>query len=261
MSSTCFATFLTLLRISSKNGVGSHEERSQLQHNCSLLQYILVQYVATMNTFSSRVRASLLSCVALLILFSSAQAMTDKATGISFVDKMKEDLTAFGVGVRKKGPIKVYAVGMYCTETVKESLSAISRAADAKGKEAIALLRKGAKENPTTFLLQMNFKVGAEKMASAIAESVSPRHSDESEVEDLKALIFKGVSEKGAAVKGTKIQFDCDPEAGVDVSVDGKEQGNVPSGGLAAAFCDVYLDDKCVSQQLKESCLDNCCSP
>ena len=187
--------------------------------------------------------------------------MTEKATGISFVDKIKEDLRVFGVGVRKKGPIKVYAVGMYCTESVKESLAAISRAADDKGKKAMALLRQGAKENPTTFLLEMNFKVGAEKMASAIAESVSPRHSDASEVEDLKTLIFKGVSEKGAAVKGTKIQFDCNPETGVDVSVDGSEQGNVPSPGLASAFCDVYLDDKCVCPALTQSCLDNCCSP
>ena len=186
--------------------------------------------------------------------------MTDSATGISFVDKFRE-LDIFGVGVRKKGPIKVYSVGMYCTEAVRESLSSISRAADAKGKEAMALLRKGAKENPTSFLLQMNFKVGAEKMASAIAESVSPRHSVESEVETLKGLIFKGVSEKGAAVKGTKIQFDCDPETGVDVSVDGKEQGNVESPGLAKAFCDVYLDDKCVSPALRESCLANCCAP
>jgi hypothetical protein len=118
----------------------------------------------------------------------------------------------------------------------------------------------------------MNFKVGAEKMASAIAESVAPRHSVSSEVDDLKGLIFSGVSVKGAAVKGTEIKFDCCPEkgeeedeeagvVGVSVSVDGKEQGNVPSTGLAKALCQVYLDDKCVSQQLRDSILENCCDP
>lgn len=98
-------------------------------------------------------------------------------------------------------------------------------------------------------------------MASAIAESVSPRHSDASEVDELKGLILSGVSDKGAAVKGTIIQFDCSPETGVVVSVDGKEQGNVESTGLAKAFCRMYLDEKGVSQQLKESILDNCCAP
>jgi hypothetical protein len=189
-----------------------------------------------------------------------SSAMTDKATGIPFAASLRENLNLFGVGVRKKGPIKVYSVGMYCSETVRESLSTISRAAD-KGKDAIAALRSGAHENDTSFVLKMNFKLRAEKMASAIAESVAPRHSVSSEVDALKDLIFSGVAEKGAAIKGTLIQFDCSPESGVDVSVDGKEQGNVPSPGLAKAFCDVYLDDKCVSPALMDSILENCCAP
>lgn len=186
-------------------------------------------------------------------------AMSDTATGIPFAGMVKE-LSLFGVGVRKKGPIKVYSVGMYCTEAVRESLSTISKTAD-KGKKAFATLLSGAEENETSFVLKMNFKVGAEKMASAIAESVAPRHSVASEVDELKSLIFSGVSEKGAAVKGTVLQFDCSPESGVDVSVDGKEQGNIASPGLAKAFCGVYLDDKCVSAALRENILENCCAP
>ena len=185
--------------------------------------------------------------------------MTDGATGIPFASKLKE-LNLFGVGVRKKGPIKVYSVGMYGSDDVRESLSTISRTED-KGKQALTVLLEGAKQNETSFVLKMNFKVGAEKMASAIAESVAPRHSSSSEVDDLKSLIFAGVSEKGAAVKGTVLQFDCSPETGVEVSVDGKEQGAVVSSGLARAFCDVYLDDKCVSPALRESILENCCAP
>jgi hypothetical protein len=227
-----------------------------------VLSYISVPQLATetMTSFSYLTKL-VLACSLLLLLVQRApvEAMTDKATGISFPSNLK-DLNIFGVGVRKKGPIKVYSVGMYCSETVQESLSAVSRAAD-KGKQAIAALRQGAQESPTSFVLKMNFKVGAEKMASAIAESVSPRHSAPSEVDELKALIFSGVSEKGAAVKGTVIQFDCSPNKGVDVSVDGKDQGCVSSPGLAKSFCDVYLDDKCVSPTLRESILENCCAP
>ena len=188
-----------------------------------------------------------------------ALAMEDKATGISFASSLKE-LSLFGVGVRKKGPIKVYSVGMYCSEAVRGSLSGLSRTAD-KGHQALSTLLAGAQESDTSFVLKMNFKVGAEKMAAAIAESVAPRHSSAAEVNTLKNLIFAGVSEKGAAVKGTVLQFDCSPENGLDVSVDGKEQGNVASPGLAKAFCKVYLDDKCVSPALKESILEACCGP
>lgn len=198
-------------------------------------------------------------CSLLLCMLLNAEAMSDKATGISFADRAKS-LSLFGVGVRKKGPIKVYSVGMYCSDMVKESLSTISKAAE-KGKEAVATLRKGAQESDTSFVIKMNFKVGAEKMASAIADSVAPRHSVKSEVESLKDIIAAGVATKGAAVKGTIIQFDCSPSSGVDVSVDGKEQGSVSSSGLAKAFCDVYLDDKCVSPALRQSILDNCCAP
>jgi len=104
----------------------------------------------------------------------------------------------------------------------------------------------------------MNFKVGAEKMASAIADSISPRHSLDSEVSQLKDIIFEGVSEKGA-VKGTVIAFDCSD--GVEVTVNGKGRGKVLSPDLAKAFRDVYLDDKCVSPKLRENILENCCAP
>jgi hypothetical protein len=97
-------------------------------------------------------------------------------------------------------------------------------------------------------------------MASAIAESVSPRHTGSaSEVNDLKSLIFHGVEAKGAASKGTTFQFDCS-DSGVAVTVDGKSQGAVDSATLSSAFCDVYLDDKCVSPALRQSCVDNCCA-
>jgi hypothetical protein len=121
----------------------------------------------------------------------------------------------------------------------------------------------------TSFVLKMNFKVGADKMASAIAESVLPRYSQDyggdhdgeraktssaaTAVETLKDLIAKGID--GVATKGTILQFDCTSN-GVGVCVNGQEQGVVPSRELAKAFCDIYLDDKSVSPTLKASCLE-----
>eukprot|EP00536_Pseudo-nitzschia_multiseries_P007620 jgi/Psemu1/196071/e_gw1.181.115.1 len=190
------------------------------------------------------------------VLAVTTVAMKDAATGIPF-DPSSKGLDIFGVGVRRKGPIKVYSVGMYGTEELKEELSSIS-ASESKGKKAFTALRKGAASSRTAFVLKMNFKVGSEKMAQAIADSVQPRHSSDDEVAQLKDIIFEGVQDKGAAVKGTVIEFDCSD--GVEVTVDGKGRGKVSSPGLAKALCDVYLDDKSVSPKLRESILENCCA-
>lgn len=195
-------------------------------------------------------------CALVLAAVGTVAAMTDKATGISFPSQLM-GMPICGVGCRKKGPIKVYSVGMYASG-LQGRLSALS----ASGKSALAALRKGAGvDDSTTFLLEMNFKVGAEKMASAIAEGVAPRHKgDASEVDQLKDLIFNGVAKKGAATKGTTFQFDC-TSSGVDVAVDGKKQGGVSSSGLSSAFCDIYLDDKTVSPPLRKSCIEKFCLP
>jgi hypothetical protein len=202
------------------------------------------------------------------LVIPGALSMADKATGIAFPDTRgapdsDDNLQLFGVGVRKKGPIKVYSVGMYCSAALKEKLGTMSRTAE-KGKAALTALRQGARAaEATTFLLEMSFKVGAEKMAVAIADSVASRHQGEKdEIESLKALIVHGVSAKpgGAATKGTTFAFGCSP-AGIQVAVDGKVQGDVPSATLSQAFCDVYLDDKCVSPPLRASCLEHCCAP
>jgi hypothetical protein len=195
-----------------------------------------------------------------LLLVGYAVSMKDKATGIAFPPK-SQGLDLFGVGVRKKGPIKVYSVAMYGSSDLKEKLSSISRS-DGKGKEALEALQSGAKDEPTSFLLEMGMKVGGEKMASAIADSVAPRHSgSSSEVIELKALIFEGVDKKGGtATKGTTLEFSCTSE-GIEVSVDGKSVGQVSSSGLAKSFCDVYLDDKAVSPALRSCILENCCAP
>lgn len=191
-----------------------------------------------------------------LLMLPPTLSMTDKATGIRFPDKLK-GLSAFGVGVRKKGPIKVYSVGMYGSDDLKTKLAEFSKSMEQA--KALNALQAGAKSG-SSFVLEMSFKVGAEKMAKAIADSVGARHKGQ-EVNQLKDLIANGVmATKGAATKGTVLQFDCSP-SGVAVTLDGKEQGSVSSSALSSAFCDVYLDDKCVSPALRTSILDNCCAP
>lgn len=185
--------------------------------------------------------------------------LKDRATGIEFQPKLGDDLYLLGVGVRKKAIINVYSVGAYSSYEAKSSLSSESAKSDRKA--ALSALRSAAQSSPTAFLLEMAFKAGADAMASAIAESVAPRHRGEkSAVEELKVLIFDGVKAKGGtATKGTTILFECRPGEGVGVSVDGTLVGEVQSDDLGAAFCEVFLDDKAVSPALRDNCLQNCC--
>jgi hypothetical protein len=108
----------------------------------------------------------------------------------------------------------------------------------------------------------MSFKVGAEKISAAIADSVAARYAtNDDHVQSLKTLIFNGVTKKGgAATKGTTFLFDC-TKSGIEVAVDGTVQGKVDSPGLSRAFCQVYLDEKCVSPALLKSCIEECCGP
>jgi hypothetical protein len=202
-------------------------------------------------------RAWLLANVGIVVA-----ALKDKATGIAFAPRLvntneQQSLEIFGVGVRKKGPIKVYSVGMYGSAALKEKLQEIRLSANEKG--ARQTLRDGAKTaSCTTFVLEMSFKVGADKMAKAIADSVGGRYNNKDEVTALQTLIAKSVAKKGAATVGTKIQFNCG-EDGVEVAVDGQVQGRVGGRALAAAMCDVYLDDNCVSPALRKNILETNC--
>jgi len=205
-----------------------------------------------MGRFSALILASVCA-----LLLGGSLAITDKATGIKFNDKAN-GMPVFGVGVRTKGPIKVYSVACYGSNSLKKSLGELSSRADKK--KALEQLLMGTKKGPVTFLLKFNFKVGAEKVASSITDSLLSRSSGSGDVGKLKQILCDGVNVKGTTVKGTTMQFDCS-KGGVKVLLDGKNLGYISSGGLAGAFAGVYLDEKSVSPALRQSCLDNCCKP
>merc|ERR1711902_13647 len=99
---------------------------------------------------------------------SALEPLQEYATGVSFAPKLAEGLYLVGAGVRKKSIIKVYAVAMYSSAAV---LSAVS--SSMLGSAARTF---GSSTPVTTFVLEMVYSVGAEKIAVAIAESVKPRY-------------------------------------------------------------------------------------
>ncbi len=183
---------------------------------------------------------------------SNMKAIQEYATSVTFVPKLDDGLYLAGAGVRKKSIVKVYAVAMYSSPLVLQALS-MGLASD---------MHKAAKSfspaSPlTSFVLEMTYSAGAEKIAGAIAESVKPRYNgNPSDINELEALIVKGVNQKGGqASKGTIFRFDCSQD-GVRVSVDGSDQGMAAFEGMGGAFVDVFLDDNAVSPSLIDSCVE-----
>ena len=191
---------------------------------------------------------------------SMMKSLKEKATGVTFDAKLDAGLYLVGVGVRKKAIINVYAVAMYSSPATLEALSPFPRGKLKKDAQT-ALLEAARTFGPsspkTTFVLEMTFKADGATIGGAIAEGVQPRYNGSpSDVKELESLIIEGVKVKGGqATKGTIFRFDCTQE-GVKVSVDGNEQGVARFDGIGSALVDVFMDDKAVSPQLVDSCLD-----
>jgi len=180
---------------------------------------------------------------------SKLQPIQEYATGISFAPVLGEGLYLVGCGVRKKSIIKIYAVAMYSSAVVINEATSKALGNTARSFDASTPV--------TSFVLEMVYSVGAEKIASALAESVRPRYGGSpSDISTLESLIIEGVNKIGGqAVKGTIFRFDCSKD-GVSVSVAEKVQGVAASKELGSAFVNVFMDDNSVSPTLVDSCVN-----
>ncbi|KAJ1405090.1 chalcone isomerase [Ochromonadaceae sp. CCMP2298] len=181
----------------------------------------------------------------------------EAATGHVWQDTESKKLSLAGVGVRVKtiGPIKakVYSVAVYLDKSL-----AISRLAKFKGMPAIELANSRDFENslinadcPKSIMLRMARDVGAEKMVSALAESVKPRIAgDTSALKQFQAVLSEALKD-GGAKNNMVFRFDLPNKNKLSLLVDGKARGAINSPALVKAMCAVYLDDKCVSPGLK----------
>lgn len=152
--------------------------------------------------------ALILRLILTFVLLVGVQAIPEPKTGLEFPAKYQGSALS-RLGVRTKGPIKVYAVGQY----------------------------------GETFLLKMNMQVGAEKMASALSDALKPRCSDKGCIEKFKTMMTDGLP-KGCG-KGMNLAF-VTKGGKVAMIVNNKAVGNVPSKPLANAFKGIYCDNKAV---------------
>ena len=155
-----------------------------------------------------RVRMRTLLAIALGVLGAGAD-IVESRTGQKFPEK-RGGAVLNRLGVRYKGPIKVYAVGEYADGT---------------------------------YMLKMSYGVGAQKMTSALADALKPRCSDAKSISDFEACLLKGLP--NGAPKGTKLTFGTGG-GGLKVAVNDKAVGSIGSKRLASAFANIYCDGNAV---------------
>ena len=137
-----------------------------------------------------------------------ANAATEPRTGIKFPDRYKGS-SLDAMGVRYKGPIRVYAVGKYSD----------------------------------TFLLKMAMGVSAQKIASSTADAVRPRCSDKAVVEKFQTMLVTGLP--NGCSKGTSLAFGTGGGK-LSIAINDKSIGSISSKPLAKAFAAVYTDKNAV---------------
>ncbi len=191
-----------------------------------------------------------LASAVLCLAVAGCEGRLEPATKIDFKDKRGgQDLV--GVGVRKKGPIKVYGVGMYVDPL--GSRLALKKYRGKAELPAPAFLAGFGK----TLVLKMSFGVTKEKIASALVESIKPRMSGGGNaIEQFEAILLDGCeryAKGGRACVGTEFAFAIKGSS-LGVAVNGKSAGSVSSQPLVQALLKCYFDGKPVSPGLKATC-------
>lgn len=173
------------------------------------------------NTSNSRARsrslASILGlatfCLLLLLARTASADQSEPRTGIAFEDKIHRQ-SLQKLGVRTKGPIKVYAVGQY-------------------GKNL--------------FVLKMAFNVKAEQLSEALMDALKPRCEslgcEKGQVKEFKTFVMSALP--NGAKKGTVLMFNT-ASGKIALTVNGKAAGKMPGKALASAFAGIYTDSKAV---------------
>ena len=229
-------------------------------------------------------RARALALALLLLAAPAAPApagpVVEPATGIAFDDRLDDGLTLLGVGCRRKGPLKVYAVGLYGDDAVRARLADLPAdgGGGGGGGGGGTALRDAAGAGATALLLKMHLKVGAAKMGAALEEGTAARltttdgDGGAAAAGRLGALVSDGVGREcagGAAVPGTTLRFACGGGAGtgdgaVAVAVDGRAAGTVDDAssvgaGVGPALRGLFLDGDGVAPTLRASVAARCC--
>jgi len=185
-------------------------------------------------------------CFLLLLLLVAVDAgsIKETATGVTFSDHEGFTQQVLGLGVRTKGPFKVYAVGLYGS---RDALVQNCKGCKSS-KEVLPLLEKFVQDG--TLVLKMVRDVGSETMAGALSDAIKPRiKGDSSALDKLRSVVVAALPT--GCPKNTELKFLCSGSS-VGVSVNGQKKGDISSSALSKAFIKTYVDEHAVSASLRD---------
>jgi len=154
-------------------------------------------------------------------------------------------LTLAGVGVRAKGPIKVYAAAYYVNKN-----DVVGKCKGLKCKSAADLLKSSKfkdvlVEGSRRVTIKMARTMGADTFSTAFTSSFKPRMNgkDDKALDSLKSILAKGFGDKQIK-SGTEVVFDVSAGRWLTASINGKKAGTVTSPAICKAALLVYCDEK-----------------
>lgn len=169
----------------------------------------------------------------LATVLPSTTGIVERSTGFDFPTGSPKLGKLHSLGVRKKGPIKVYAVGMY--EDMFKSKGFMLKMAMGVSAQKMTNVQDGVAVLPRELT----------RRAQALVDAVKPRlkSGDQSSLEKFSALLLRGLPD--GCARNMCLMFGT---AGGKLSlvVDGKQIGSVASKPLAEAFTGVYCDANAV---------------
>ena len=181
--------------------------------------------------------------ICLLVFAVLTSARKEPASGLSFGDTCGS-LDLAGVGIRKKGPIKVYAVALFADKAACKN-----ECSDPSSDNLNWFCDSGASKE---IELKRVRDVGTEKMTSAIGDAIGSRMGgkDKAALNQLTTAMQAGFEKTGGAKAGTKLTFKSQ-KSKISLHINGNQQTECSSSALVSAFYGTYTDKNCVSPSLK----------
>jgi hypothetical protein len=166
--------------------------------------------------------------------------------GVRFVETLRidgagQELLLNGAGVRTRFFVKVYAVGLYLTQKVRQGRDALKLAGPKRVSITILMHEITADQFMTAIREKLNATLGT-------AEGDAIRHGLEHLGEILDAVKM--------LKRGHTVFLDFVPGSGMRVVINGEIRGNpIPGREFFDALLDGWIGDKPVSESLKRALL------
>lgn len=177
----------------------------------------------------------LLGVISALLMATTAHAAT--MYGVEIAEKSMladQSLTLNGVGLRKKGPFKVYLAALYTGE---------------KSTDAAKIL---AQTGPKRVELRMLRNIAKKKMVGAIVDGFEDNTKN---MESIQARVDEFITYMEEVKKGDNIQFDFLPASGTNIVINGNVKGSIVGKDFFDALMKVWIGNKPADSKLKADML------